>query len=67
MYLLYDTIILCQDVRASSCNYKQLAHFCSITVALKRSEFVDIDFCSDLLLYTGVWVSNNSKKAGCTV
>ena len=49
---------------------KQLAHFCSITVtrnAAKRSEFVDIDYCIDLLFNIGVWVSDNSKKASCTV
>ena len=48
----------------------QLGHFCSNTVgrnAAKRSEFVDIDFCIDLSFYIGVWVSNNSKKASCTV
>ena len=70
MYL-HDTITLCQDhIRDSNCeeaddvllSTSRCAH-CS----QKRSEFLDIEFCTDLLFYFGVWVSSYFKNSSWTV
>ena len=73
MYL-NDTITLCQDhIRASTCEqtdgmllstsrYLPTGH-----IAAKRSEFLDKEFCADLLFYFGVWVSSYFKNSSWTV
>ena len=49
---------------------KQMACFCPLPaarIAAKRSEFLDMKFCTDLLFYFGVWVSSYFKNGSWTV
>ena len=73
MYL-HDTITLCQDhIRASNCEETD-GFFLSTSrylpaerIAAKTSEFLDVEFCTDLLFYFGVWVSSYFKNSSWTV
>ena len=58
MYL-HDTITLCQDhIRASNCEETDGFPLPAARIAAKTSEFLDMEFCTDLLFYFGVWVSS---------
>ena len=69
MYL-HDAITLCQDQIRALIVSQQMACFCPLPaarIAAKRSEFLDMEFCTDLLFYFGVWVSSYFKNSSWTV